>query len=620
MKTKLLSLLAAMLAVVCVSCSKPGPRIVEAPAVTATNGSTLTIRSVELNDSATVVNFHARFRPGWWIKIAPESHLVADGKTYAMTGTDGIEPGKEFWMPESGEADFSATFEPLPFATETVDFTEGMSDGWMLLGIDLTGRHAAGEAPEYPESLPKAVRKLADADICIEPEMKAAMTEIRFHVMDYRPEYGDKLRGIIDHIAGPEEYEVALDSLGNATLNTPLYGTSILHALGLGEFDMLTSGIYVAPGEAIDVYVDPAASGDRLMRMNDDSYRQSLQRVFDNGRYAALNCYMSRAWDVAMPEFSESVRWDMNAGEFTDSILSVRGRQHAAIDASDLPQQVKTLRKALADARMLSFAVNAVWVLRNDYFNKKKTEDGVNDSVKIEMTPAEYARLGQAIDAADRYMLMSGNVYDEVASGADWMKYGASTAQPAEVKAYGEAFVKAKSGRLTEAMTAALDSLSTPFYGEAVRMRQQVAEEALRKSSAMITANPDVADDKLFDAIVAPYKGKVVLVDIWNTWCGPCRAALKANEPLKDGELASDDIVWVYIADESSDMNKYVSMIPGIRGVHHMVSSSQISAIRDRFKVDGIPYYILVDRAGRAEGHPDFRNHARLTEGIKAKL
>ena len=42
---------------------------------------------------------------------------------------------------------------------------------------------------------------------------------------------------------------------------------------------------------------------------------------------------------------------------------------------------------------------------------------------------------------------------------------------------------------------------------------------------------------ELFDAIIAPYRGKVVLVDFWNTWCGPCRMALKAIEPAKEDEL-----------------------------------------------------------------------------------
>ncbi len=110
------------------------------------------------------------------------------------------------------------------------------------------------------------------------------------------------------------------------------------------------------------------------------------------------------------------------------------------------------------------------------------------------------------------------------------------------------------------------------------------------------------------------------MVDLWNTWCGPCRMALKASEPLKDSVLSDQDIVWIYIADESSDPNKYLEMIPDIRGIHYKLTRKQVEAIHDRFNVDGIPYYILVDRDGNAEGRPDLRNHSEYVKAIKSKL
>ena len=79
-------------------------RTVKNPPVSYARGATIDVGEVTLSDSATILDINATFHPGYWIKIAKESYLEADGNKYAMTGTEGITPDTEFWMPESGKA------------------------------------------------------------------------------------------------------------------------------------------------------------------------------------------------------------------------------------------------------------------------------------------------------------------------------------------------------------------------------------------------------------------------------------------------------------------------------------------------------------------------------------
>jgi hypothetical protein len=51
--------------------------------------------------------------------------LTSDKRQYKVLKTDGITLGEQFWMPESGEAEFSVTFEPLPLDAKTFDLQEG---------------------------------------------------------------------------------------------------------------------------------------------------------------------------------------------------------------------------------------------------------------------------------------------------------------------------------------------------------------------------------------------------------------------------------------------------------------------------------------------------------------
>ncbi len=115
-------------------------KVAEYPIVNFSNTNTIDIRKVELTDSATKVYVQANFKPHHWIKIVADTYLKADGKKYALKGAENIVPDSLFWMPDSGVADFTLSFEPLPLSTTSFDFIEGEDDrAFKLWNVDMSG-------------------------------------------------------------------------------------------------------------------------------------------------------------------------------------------------------------------------------------------------------------------------------------------------------------------------------------------------------------------------------------------------------------------------------------------------------------------------------------------------
>ena len=113
----------------------------------------------------------------------------------------------------------------------------------------------------------------------------------------------------------------------------------------------------------------------------------------------------------------------------------------------------------------------------------------------------------------------------------------------------------------------------------------------------------DLADEKnkgmKFNDILKKYKGQVVYMDIWASWCGPCKKEMPYSQKLKK-ELAGKDVAFIYV---STDKNaeSWRGMIDQleISGDHYRVTQEVRQDVVERYNLQYIPRYILINKDGK---------------------
>ena len=126
---------------------------------------------------------------------------------------------------------------------------------------------------------------------------------------------------------------------------------------------------------------------------------------------------------------------------------------------------------------------------------------------------------------------------------------------------------------------------------------QQIAEELASNERVFFKKYDDVAPENILQTILDKYKGKAVLIDMWATWCGPCRAGHKTMAPLKE-ELKGRNIKFIYITPPSSPPTTWMGMIKDIDGDHYYLTEEQNHYILNHFESSGIPTYAIYDTKG----------------------
>ena len=107
--------------------------------------------------------------------------------------------------------------------------------------------------------------------------------------------------------------------------------------------------------------------------------------------------------------------------------------------------------------------------------------------------------------------------------------------------------------------------------------------------------------EALLKKLVEPYKGKFVLLDIWGTWCGPCKEAL-SHSTEEYARLKDYDIQYLYLANRSPQtawenvIKEYNVSGPNV--AHYNLPAEQQAAIERHLNVHSWPTYKLFNRDG----------------------
>ena len=579
------------------------------------------ITKMELKETETVMHFRVKFIPNYWIRFAKESFLkTPDGKEYAVVSgkktseaESDVELDSLFWMPESGLADLVLHFKPVPTDTKEIDFIEGYDEGAFRF-FNICDKKTKKE-PEWPAEW-KGVKYAQDEKL---PEAKIGkgVARIKVKLLGYKPGMGMELRVGGFRPLGEKEYfdkSFPLADDGTATAEIPLRMT---REVSVGVSGVAGGPLVIAPGQEIALLMNIGEGNNRPLAIK--------------GFLAKTNMDLNEEFVKLLPKDAQVIRYEgLSQCDTPEKRLAWLKNEFdkkiAEVKASDYTTAAKDLLCMEAEGEFVEWSrffggnyTNLMMTTGKARITSQKEYRDLlkaNDSLLV-LSEAEKAYSYQYLDkptspCSDRFWTLPLSQLDkDFSTRAPWLN------ELQTVYFMFSTDEKEWDGLMAQMKYEDCKGIVTDYQKEQERLAQELAQ----KESIFFKKFDEVKPENILQTILDRYKGKAVLIDMWATWCGPCRAGHKAMAPMKE-QMKGQNVQFVYITSPSSPMSTWQEMIKDIDGDHYYLTKEQYSYILAKYESGGIPTYAVYNTQGEQTykvigfpGNEEIRK--RLEEAMK---
>ena len=531
------------------------------------------ITKVEFSKEKTTLHVVYQYPPDEWFRVSKESYLQSDGKKYAIVGSDSIALDEECYTDEETWArGFVLYFKPLPLDTKEFDFLEG-TDSYDFKVFNIHEESYTMPVTPVPDEY-KA--DYAEEDVLAEMKYSDEPATIHFKAMNYRKGMNTEVQ--VQYVdlknpAEPVDAKVRLNDDGEADLSLPICFPQVVYATLYNIPWASHCGLYLVPGKEVTMLID---------MLHDDSGINSKFVGF-KGYFAKfdkeLYPMMVECEKAVSEKMEQSPKWE----DIHDVKTLIDAYEKVCSYWKELPQSLSYSKTVIE--YMVSQIDDPPVYLENALDSLMQTKEFI-DYILQHCTKNLYspkAVFSNRFVDDSKYFVMA----DARGINADLARYCYYLPQVLQGKDIAKPLLEDK------ALSDLYDKYAEEYRSGIASNKEGFADQANVHYLDMTEVEPKDVLPTLFER----YKGKVVMIDIWATWCVPCRYGIEQMEPLKK-ELADKDIVYIYITSSTSPVDTWKELIPNIGGEQYYLTDEQRNFMMEQHKSDGYPTYAIYSSDG----------------------